>query len=65
MAESEDYATAQGFVAAGPGISLMPLIGLGNRHSGVVVRKVRCPEPVRVSTRQYGRPPFPSPRCTG
>lgn len=47
VVESEDYATAQGFVAAGLGISLMPLIGLGNRHPGVVVRKVRGPEPVR------------------
>jgi DNA-binding transcriptional LysR family regulator len=45
--ESEDYATAQGFVAAGLGISLMPLIGLRNRHPGVVVRRVRGPEPVR------------------
>ena len=45
--ESEDYATAQGFVAAGLGVSLIPLTGLANRHPGVVVRKVRKPEPVR------------------
>lgn len=45
--ESEDYATAQGFVAAGLGVSLIPLTGLANRHPGVVARKVRRPEPVR------------------
>ncbi|WP_375256571.1 LysR substrate-binding domain-containing protein [Streptomyces sp. PKU-EA00015] len=47
MVDSEDYATAQGFVAAGLGISLMPVMGIGGRHPGVVVRKVRGPEPVR------------------
>ncbi|MCG3039736.1 LysR family transcriptional regulator [Streptomyces sp. S1A] len=45
---SEDYATAQGFVAAGLGIGLMPGLGLRVRHPGVVVRPVRNPEPVRV-----------------
>ncbi|WP_406065620.1 LysR family transcriptional regulator [Streptomyces sp. NBC_01077] len=45
--ECEEYATAQGFVAAGLGISLVPLMGLGSRHPNVVVRKVRGPEPVR------------------
>jgi DNA-binding transcriptional LysR family regulator len=45
--ESEDYATAQGFVAAGLGISLIPRMGLGNRHPAVIVRKVRKPQPVR------------------
>ncbi|MGW3622589.1 LysR substrate-binding domain-containing protein [Streptomyces sp. NPDC000880] len=47
VVDSEDYATAQGFVAAGLGISLMPRMGLGSRHPGVVVRKVRKPEPIR------------------
>ncbi|MET0136109.1 MAG: LysR family transcriptional regulator [Kibdelosporangium sp.] len=47
VVESEDYATAQGFVAAGLGISLIPRLGLGNRHPSVVVRKVRNPEPIR------------------
>jgi DNA-binding transcriptional LysR family regulator len=47
VVDSEDYATAQGFVAAGLGISLMPRTGLGSRHPGVVVRKVRKPEPIR------------------
>ncbi|WP_328435778.1 LysR family transcriptional regulator [Streptomyces sp. NBC_00425] len=46
--QSEDYATAQGFVAAGLGVALMPRLGLRNQHPGVVVRQVRNPEPVRV-----------------
>ncbi|MFC4503983.1 MULTISPECIES: LysR family transcriptional regulator [Streptomyces] len=46
-AKSEDYATAQGFVAAGLGVSLIPRLGLGTRHPGVVVRPLRHPEPVR------------------
>ncbi|MFI1510329.1 LysR family transcriptional regulator [Streptomyces sp. NPDC020597] len=45
--QSEDYATAQGFVAAGLGVALIPRLGLRNRHPGVVVRPVRNPEPVR------------------
>jgi DNA-binding transcriptional LysR family regulator len=45
--ESEDYQTAQGFVAAGLGVSLVPELGLGTPHPGVVVRKLRHPEPVR------------------
>ncbi|KQX46165.1 MULTISPECIES: LysR family transcriptional regulator [unclassified Streptomyces] len=45
--ECEEYATAQGFVAAGLGLALVPLTGLGSRHPNVVVRKVRGPEPVR------------------
>lgn len=45
--ECEEYATAQGFVAAGLGISLVPLLGLGSRHPQVAVRRVRGPEPVR------------------
>ncbi|WP_427922895.1 LysR family transcriptional regulator [Streptomyces sp. cg40] len=45
--QSEDYATAQGFVAAGLGVTLIPRLGLGSRHPDVVVRVVRDPEPVR------------------
>jgi DNA-binding transcriptional LysR family regulator len=45
--ESEDYATAQGFVAAGLGVALVPRLGLGSVHEGVVVRPVSGPEPVR------------------
>jgi len=47
VVESEDYATAQGFIAAGLGVSLIPRLGLGTRHPDVVVRKVHNPEPVR------------------
>ncbi|MFD7939560.1 LysR family transcriptional regulator [Streptomyces sp. NPDC048253] len=47
MVQSEDYVTAQGFVAAGLGVSLVPRLGLGSRHPGVVVREVRDPVPVR------------------
>ncbi|WP_323187889.1 LysR substrate-binding domain-containing protein [Streptomyces sp. NBC_01264] len=59
VVQSEDYPTAQGFVAAGLGIGLMPRMGLGpgpgsgtpavagGRHPGVVVRPVRDPRPVR------------------
>lgn len=47
VVESDDYPTAQGFVAAGLGITLIPRLGLGQRHQGVVVRRVRNPEPVR------------------
>ncbi|MGI5428198.1 LysR family transcriptional regulator [Streptomyces sp. CA-179760] len=46
--QSEDYATAQGFVAAGLGVGLMPGLGLRNQHPGVAVLPVRNPEPVRV-----------------
>lgn len=47
VARSEDYATAQGFVAAGLGVSLIPRLGLGTRHPGITIRPVRRPEPVR------------------
>jgi DNA-binding transcriptional LysR family regulator len=47
VVQSEDYATAQGFVAAGLGISLIPATGLSTRHPDVVVREVRNPRPVR------------------
>ncbi|WP_116041334.1 LysR family transcriptional regulator [Amycolatopsis palatopharyngis] len=45
--EAEDYQTAQGFVAAGLGVTLLPELGLGSPHAGVVVRPVRRPAPVR------------------
>lgn len=47
VVESGDYATAQGFVAAGLGVSLVPELGLDAPHSGVVVREVRNPVPLR------------------
>ncbi|GHF05644.1 LysR family transcriptional regulator [Streptomyces spiralis] len=45
--ESGDYATAQGLVAAGLGVALVPEMGLASRHPGVTVLKVRNPEPIR------------------
>ncbi|MFF1699218.1 LysR family transcriptional regulator [Streptomyces sp. NPDC058257] len=47
VVESGDYATAQGFVAAGLGVSLVPRLGLDAPHPGVVVREVHNPVPVR------------------
>ncbi|MFJ1597784.1 LysR substrate-binding domain-containing protein [Streptomyces sp. NPDC088261] len=49
VVESGDYASAQGFVAAGLGIGVMPLLGVapGTRHPGVVVCEIRNPQPVR------------------
>ncbi|MEU1508374.1 LysR substrate-binding domain-containing protein [Kitasatospora sp. NPDC005748] len=59
--DSEDYPTAQGFVAAGLGVALVPLLGLARRHPGVTVRRLRAPEPVRavhaaVRTTAWGQP---------
>jgi DNA-binding transcriptional LysR family regulator len=47
VVQSDDYATAQGFVAAGLGVTLIPSLGLGQRHPAVAVRRVRNPVPVR------------------
>lgn len=48
VVESEDYVTAQGFVAAGLGVSLVPRLGLGvGVRPGVVVRELRSPQPSR------------------
>ncbi|MGX1130223.1 DNA-binding transcriptional LysR family regulator [Streptomyces glaucescens] len=47
VVDSEDYATAQGFVAAGLGVTLIPRLGLGGRHPEVAVRRLRSPEPAR------------------
>ena len=45
--ESDDYPTAQGFVAAGLGVTMLPGLGLGTVHPGVVVRTMGNPRPVR------------------
>ncbi|WP_424189709.1 LysR family transcriptional regulator [Actinokineospora sp. G85] len=45
--DGADFATTQGFVAAGLGVSLIPRMGLGVTHPGVVIRRVGKPEPVR------------------
>ncbi|WP_062204760.1 LysR family transcriptional regulator [Streptomyces sp. NBRC 109706] len=44
---SEDHMTAQGFVAAGLGIGVLPRLGLVNRHPDIVIRPIENPEPVR------------------
>ncbi|MGW4483781.1 LysR family transcriptional regulator [Amycolatopsis sp. NPDC004368] len=48
VVEAEDYQTAQGFVAAGLGVCLIPELGVGTPHPGVIVRRIRNPEPCRV-----------------
>ncbi|WP_156757846.1 LysR family transcriptional regulator [Actinokineospora pegani] len=45
--DGADFATTQGFVAAGLGVALIPRMGLGAVHPGVVVRRIAKPEPVR------------------
>ncbi|HEX4724653.1 MAG TPA: LysR family transcriptional regulator [Pseudonocardiaceae bacterium] len=47
VVESDDYATAQGFVAAGMGVTMLPGLGLGTVHPGVAVRPMSNPRPVR------------------
>lgn len=47
VVEADDYPTAQGFVAAGLGVTMVPKLGLGAVHPGVVVRRLRRPEPTR------------------
>ncbi|WP_234045716.1 LysR family transcriptional regulator [Streptomyces adelaidensis] len=47
VVRSEDYVTAQGFVAAGLGVGLVPRLGLGSRHPDIVVRRLTGPEPQR------------------
>ncbi|GCD94588.1 LysR family transcriptional regulator [Embleya hyalina] len=47
VVESRDYATAQGFAAAGLGIALVPESALDARPSATAVRELRNPEPVR------------------
>ncbi|WP_409466844.1 LysR family transcriptional regulator [Amycolatopsis sp. GA6-003] len=61
VVESEDYPSAQGFIAAGLGVGLVPELGLGTPHPGVVVRRVRNPQPSRhihaaVAARVVGSP---------
>ncbi|MEU5200441.1 LysR family transcriptional regulator [Streptomyces scabiei] len=60
--ESEDYTTAQGFVAAGLGVGLVPGLGLGSPHPDVVVRRLTGPEPrrsIQVAVREKA-PPQPA-----
>ncbi|MCW3818569.1 LysR family transcriptional regulator [Micromonospora sp. DR5-3] len=45
--ECDDYPTAQGFVAAGLGVSVIPRTALDSHHPDVAVREIRNPQPVR------------------
>jgi DNA-binding transcriptional LysR family regulator len=46
--EADEYWPAQGFVAAGLGVAIIPTLGLGVLHDSVVVRRLRRDnEPVR------------------
>ncbi|NYH78476.1 DNA-binding transcriptional LysR family regulator [Actinopolyspora biskrensis] len=45
--EPDSPQSAQGFVAAGLGVSLIPRLGLDPIHPNVAVRSLRKPEPVR------------------
>jgi DNA-binding transcriptional LysR family regulator len=47
VVDSEDYLTAQGFVAAGLGVTLIPRLGLGAPHPDVTVRRLKAPTPFR------------------
>ncbi|MEU4492098.1 LysR substrate-binding domain-containing protein [Streptomyces sp. NPDC023998] len=47
------------------GVSLMPRISLGNRRPGVVVRKVRGPEPVRTIHAAVRKTSLPQPALRG
>ncbi|MFI2036205.1 LysR substrate-binding domain-containing protein [Streptomyces bottropensis] len=47
VVESEDYTTAQGFVATGLGVGHIPGLGLGSPHPDAVVRSLSGPEPRR------------------
>jgi DNA-binding transcriptional LysR family regulator len=46
-AQAEDYWPAQGFVAAGLGVALIPALALRVLHDGVVVRRLKDAQPVR------------------
>ncbi|MET8980401.1 LysR family transcriptional regulator [Streptomyces sp. NPDC004539] len=47
VVDSEDYTTAQGFVAAGLGIALIPRLGLGTPRPDITVRPLTGPPPTR------------------
>jgi DNA-binding transcriptional LysR family regulator len=46
--DADEYPTAQGLVAAGLGVALMPSLALsGSIHPGVAVRRLKCANPAR------------------
>jgi DNA-binding transcriptional LysR family regulator len=47
VAEADEFQVTQGYVAAGLGAALMPLLALGAVRGGVAVRRLRNPPPPR------------------
>ncbi len=47
VVDSEDYVTAQGFVAAGLGVALIPRLGLGGARDDIAVRPLAAPSSAR------------------
>ncbi|KAA2264646.1 LysR family transcriptional regulator [Solihabitans fulvus] len=47
VVEGDDFPTSQGFVAAGLGVAIVPKLSLGSVHPGVLVRRLRRPQPLR------------------
>ena len=46
--EADEYWPAQGFVAAGLGLALIPSLALGVQHPGVAIRRIKqADQPVR------------------
>ena len=45
--QADEYPTTQGFVSAGLGVALIPALGLGTLHEGVVVKRLPGPGPLR------------------
>jgi DNA-binding transcriptional LysR family regulator len=45
--EADDYPAAQGYVAVGLGVCLIPQLALGAMHEGIVVRRIKGGEPCR------------------
>jgi DNA-binding transcriptional LysR family regulator len=43
VAEADEFAVTQGYVAAGLGVSLVPALGLAAVRDGVLVKKLRTP----------------------
>lgn len=49
VAEADEYWPAQGFVAAGLGLALVPALALGITHAGIVIRRL---DPLNEPTRE-------------
>jgi DNA-binding transcriptional LysR family regulator len=47
VAEADEFSVTQGYVAAGLGVALVPLIALGAVRTGVTIRRLTSPPPPR------------------